>query len=54
MEATRADADDAVMLDSRGFVAETNATHLFLVSIRRTGDITDSGVSGGHHSRGDH
>jgi branched-chain amino acid aminotransferase len=32
MEATRADADDAVMLDSRGFVAETNATHLFLVS----------------------
>ena len=27
-----AGADDAVMLDSRGFVAETNATHLFLVT----------------------
>jgi branched-chain amino acid aminotransferase len=26
-----AGADDAVMLDSRGFVAETNATHLFAV-----------------------
>jgi len=25
-------ADDAVMLDQRGFVAETNATHLFLVT----------------------
>jgi len=32
LEANRADADDAVMLDARGFVAETNATHLFLVS----------------------
>lgn len=31
IEATRAGADDAVMLDRRGFVAETNATHLFLV-----------------------
>jgi branched-chain amino acid aminotransferase len=31
IEATHADADDAVMLDTRGFVAETNATHLFLV-----------------------
>ena len=27
-----AGADDAVMLDQRGFVAETNATHIFLVS----------------------
>jgi branched-chain amino acid aminotransferase len=27
-----AGADDAVMLDHRGFVAETNATHVFLVS----------------------
>jgi branched-chain amino acid aminotransferase len=26
-----AGADDALMLDTRGFVAETNATHLFLV-----------------------
>jgi branched-chain amino acid aminotransferase len=32
LEANRADADDAVMLDARGFVAETNATHLFLVT----------------------
>jgi branched-chain amino acid aminotransferase len=32
VEANVAGADDAVMLDQRGFVAETNATHLFLVS----------------------
>jgi branched-chain amino acid aminotransferase len=32
MEATAAGADDAVMLDGRGFVAETNATHLFAVA----------------------
>ena len=32
IEANVAGADDAVMLDARGFVAETNATHLFLVS----------------------
>jgi branched-chain amino acid aminotransferase len=31
IEATAAGADDAVMLDQRGFVAETNATHLFFV-----------------------
>ena len=31
IEANHAGADDALMLDSRGFVAETNATHLFLV-----------------------
>jgi branched-chain amino acid aminotransferase len=31
IEANRAGADDAVMLDSSGFVAETNATHLFAV-----------------------
>ncbi|MEO0528965.1 MAG: aminotransferase class IV [Planctomycetota bacterium] len=31
IEATHAGADDAVMLDSRGFIAETNATHLFFV-----------------------
>jgi branched-chain amino acid aminotransferase len=29
MEANVAGADDALMLDGRGFVAETNATHLF-------------------------
>jgi branched-chain amino acid aminotransferase len=32
VEANIAGADDAVMLDHRGFIAETNATHLFLVS----------------------
>jgi branched-chain amino acid aminotransferase len=31
IEANAAGADDAVMLDSRGFVAETNATNLFFV-----------------------
>lgn len=31
IEANAAGADDAVMLDPRGFVAETNATHLFIV-----------------------
>ena len=31
IEANVAGADDAVMLDARGFVAETNATHLFVV-----------------------
>lgn len=30
IQANAAGADDAVMLDGRGFVAETNATHLFL------------------------
>ena len=32
IEANVAGADDAVMLDQRGFVAETNATHIFLVT----------------------
>ena len=32
IEANVAGADDAIMLDPRGFVAETNATHVFLVS----------------------
>jgi branched-chain amino acid aminotransferase len=31
IEANNASADDALMLDTRGFVAETNATHVFLV-----------------------
>ena len=30
-ESNAAGADDALMLDSRGFLAETNATHLFFV-----------------------
>jgi branched-chain amino acid aminotransferase len=32
IEANHAGADDAVMLDLQGFVAETNATHLFVVT----------------------
>jgi branched-chain amino acid aminotransferase len=32
IEANIAGADDAVMLDHRGFVAETNATHIFAVA----------------------
>jgi branched-chain amino acid aminotransferase len=31
IEANTASADDALMLDTRGFVAETNATHVFIV-----------------------
>ena len=31
IEANVAGADDALMLDTRGFVAETNATHVFIV-----------------------
>jgi len=31
IEANVAGADDAVMLDPRGFIAETNATHVFMV-----------------------
>ncbi|HEY2584649.1 MAG TPA: aminotransferase class IV [Tepidisphaeraceae bacterium] len=36
IEASHAGADDAVMLDRQGFVAETNATHLFLVDAEGT------------------
>ena len=32
MEANAAGADDALMLDTRGFLAETNATHVFIVT----------------------
>ncbi|MBK7406229.1 MAG: aminotransferase class IV [Phycisphaerales bacterium] len=32
IEANVAGADDAVMLDQRGFLAETNATHVFMVT----------------------
>ena len=40
IEANVAGADDAVMLDQRGFVAETNATHIFLVTGRVLGTPT--------------
>jgi branched-chain amino acid aminotransferase len=32
IQANAAGADDALMLDARGFVAETNATHVFVVA----------------------
>jgi branched-chain amino acid aminotransferase len=32
IQANAAGADDALMLDARGFIAETNATHVFLVA----------------------
>jgi len=35
IEANVAGADDAVVLDHRGFIAETNATHLFMVAAGR-------------------
>ena len=41
IEANAAGADDAILLDLRGFVAETNATHLFLV---RQGEVATSRV----------
>jgi len=40
IEANVAGADDAIMLDQRGFVAETNATHVFLVAGGRLGTPT--------------
>jgi branched-chain amino acid aminotransferase len=40
IEANVAGADDAVMLDQRGFVAETNATHIFLITGRVLGAPT--------------
>jgi branched-chain amino acid aminotransferase len=41
IEANNAGADDALMLDTRGFIAETNATHVFIV---RKGDLATSKV----------
>jgi branched-chain amino acid aminotransferase len=41
IEANNAGADDALMLDTRGFVAETNATHVFIV---RGGELATSFV----------
>ena len=41
IEANNAGADDALMLDTLGFIAETNATHIFIV---REGDVTTSRV----------
>jgi branched-chain amino acid aminotransferase len=48
IEANNAGADDALMLDTRGFVAETNATHIFLVrnsdEFRAGGELATSRV----------
>ena len=41
IEANNAGADDALMLDLRGNVAETNATHIFIV---RKGELATSKV----------
>src|SRR5438093_5523368 len=41
IEANNAGVDDALMLDTRGFVAETNATHIFIV---RDGNLATSRV----------
>ena len=41
IEANKAGADDALMLDTRGFVAETNVTHVFLM---RNGEVATSRV----------
>ena len=41
IEANNTGADDALMLDTRGFVAETNATHVFIV---RKGELSTSRV----------
>ena len=46
IEANNAGADDALMLDTHGFVAETNATHIFIVrnsdKSGATGDLATS------------
>lgn len=48
IEANNAGADDALMLDTRGFVAETNATHVFIVrnsdESRQSGDVVTGRV----------
>jgi branched-chain amino acid aminotransferase len=48
IEANNAGADDALMLDMRGFVAETNATHVFIVrnpdKSRASGDLVTGRV----------
>src|SRR5437868_2157352 len=48
IEANNAGADDALMLDTHGFIAETNATHVFIVrnsdKSRASGDLATSRV----------
>ena len=44
IEANNAGADDALMLDKRGFVAETNATHIFIVRNSDEGELATGRV----------
>jgi branched-chain amino acid aminotransferase len=44
VEANNAEADDALMLDTRGFVAETNATHVFIVRNSDGGELATGRV----------
>src|SRR5437870_1232507 len=46
IEANNAGVDDALMLDTRGFVAETNATHVFIV--RNSESRTSGDLATGH------
>jgi branched-chain amino acid aminotransferase len=46
IEANNAGTDDALMLDTRGFVAETNATHVFIV--RNSESRTSGDLATGH------
>ena len=46
IEANNAGVDDALMLDTRGFIAETNATHVFIV--RNSGSRTSGDLATGH------
>ena len=50
IQANAAGADDALMLDDRGFVAETNATHVFL-GMAGAGDPARPRLSRGDHPR---
>ena len=49
IEANVAGADDAVMLDHRGFIAETNATHIFMGDRRDAGHADHRVLPRGHH-----
>ena len=51
IEANVAGADDALMLDHRGFLAETNATHVFCVTARSARHLDDRRLPGGNHPR---
>ena len=52
IEANAAGADDALMLDMRGFVAETNATHVFLVDRGVVLHAAHRRLPRRHHARG--